>query len=86
MSTDRALPDNWPMIVAVRLALSPAYLDRLMRRDTRFHETCMDYAECAVAVRQATSQSPADFLRIREYRQLELEIITELEGQLRRIA
>ena len=85
MHPERSLPDQWPQLVASRLSLSDSRLDRLMRKDERFRETCMDYAECATAVRNATSSSTVDLRRIQEYRALEQEIAAELRNLLRSI-
>ena len=85
MYPERSLPDQWPQLVAARLSLSDARLDRLMRKDERFREACMDYAECAAAVRSATRKSPVDLQRIQEFRVLEQEIATELRTRMDRI-
>ena len=86
MQTERNLSDQWPQMIAARLSLEPAQLDALLRQDENFRETCMDYAECAAAVLDASRQSPADLVRIQEYRSLEKEIISDLHSLLRKIA
>ena len=83
MHSERSLPAQWPHLVAARLSLSAARLNLLMGRDEHFRETCMDYAECATAMRRATSRTPADLRRIQEYRTLEQEIASELHGLLK---
>ena len=86
MQAERTLPDHWPQILAARLSLPAGQLDALLRNDENFRETCMDYAECADAVRDASNKSPADLLLIQEYRSLEREIIAELHSLLKKIA
>ena len=86
MQAERSLPSQWPQIIAARLSLPPAQLDELLSKDENFREACMDYAECAAAVRDASSQSPADLVRIQEYRSLEKEIISDLHSLLRKLA
>ena len=86
MQIERNLSDQWPQVVAARLSLEPAQFDVLLRQDENFREACMDYAECAAAVRAASSQSPADLARIQEYRSLEKEIISDLHSLLRKLA
>ena len=86
MQTERNLSGQWPQVVAARLSLESAQLDALLAQDDNFREACMDYAECAAAVRAASSQSPADLARIQEYRSLEKEIISDLHSLLRKLA
>ena len=85
MEQSRYLPQRWPAWVANRLSVSDAELTRLMRKDERFRETCMDYAECVAVVQNASHNTVVDLRRVQEYRSLAREIADELGKAMRQL-